>query len=116
MPGLEAGRLRETIAIRRWDDTPTGKGGYTRAWQTVTGLGALRAEVIGISGRESVVANALQGIATYRITIRYREGIRAGDQIKWRGQELNILAPPSDPTGRRELLQILADTSTPQGA
>lgn len=78
------------------------------------GLESIPAEVIGLGGREAMFANTLQGTATYRITIRYREGIQANDQILWRGQELNILAPPTDPTGRRRILQIMADSSAPQ--
>jgi SPP1 family predicted phage head-tail adaptor len=111
---LQAGRLRERITIRRMTNTPTGKGGSTRAWADV--VADLPAEVLGQSGREAVIANTLQGTATYRITIRYREGIQTSDQILWRDQELNILAPPSDPTGRREMMEIFADTSAPQNA
>lgn len=111
---LQAGRLRDFISIRRPTDISDGKGAYRRGWQNIADR--LPAEVIGQSGREAVIATTLQGTATYRITIRYREGLKANDQIIWRDQELNILAPPSDPDGRREQLQILADTSSPQKA
>lgn len=114
--GLAAGRLRERISIRRMTNVATGKGGYVREWKPLTGMTAVPAEVLSQSGREAVIANTLQGIATYKITIRWREGIEAADQILWRGLELNILAPPADPTGRRQLLQIFADTSAPQKA
>lgn len=116
---LSAGRLRERIAIRRFTATPTGKGGQTRAWTTLAGMGDVPAEVLGQSGREAVISNTLKGTATYKITIRYRAGIKADDQIIWTsngGLELNILAPPSDPRGNRRFLEILADTSSPQGA
>ena len=113
---LAAGRLRERISVRRLQQTTTGAGGQARSWTVLPGMENVPAEVIGQSGREAVIVNTLQGIATYRITIRWREGIKASDQILWRGTELNIIAPPSDPTGRREMLQIMADTSAPQGA
>lgn len=116
---FEAGRLNERIEIRRLTDTPARAGGQQRAWTTITGMESVPAEVIGQSGREGVIANTLQGVATFRITIRYRTGLKANDQVVWLtngDMELNILAPPSDPTGRRQFLQILADTSSPQGA
>lgn len=113
---LASGRLRERIEIRRLKDTKTRAGGQARTWTTLPGMACVPAEVIGISGREAVIAHSLQGVSTYRITIRYRRGIKAKDQILWDGLELNIIAPPSDPKGRREELQIIADTSAPQGA
>lgn len=118
--GLAAGRLRERISIRRKQDAQTAAGGQARSWVPRPGMTDVPAEILSQSGRESVIANTLQGIATYRITIRWREGIEASDQVLWKRKsgdvELNILAPPADPTGRREMLQILADTSAPQNA
>ena len=117
---LAAGRLREVITIRRQADVPDGKGGYIRDW--VDFAKDIRAEVINQSGREAVIANTLQGVSTYRITIRSRPSWRSGggpqasDQVLWRGQELNIVAPPADPNGFGEALVFVADTSTPQGA
>lgn len=111
---LAAGRLRQLITIRRLTDVSNGKGGYKRGWSTLAEN--LRAEVISQSGRESVIANTLQGISTYKITIRHREGLKVNDQVIWNGQELNILAPPSDPTGKRQETLIFADTNTPQRA
>jgi len=115
---LAAGRLRDRITIRRPTVTASGKGGQTRGWETVAAW--VPAEIIGQSGREAVIANTLQGVATYRITIRWRSGVQAKDQILWHSPggdvELNVLAPPSDPTGRRVMLQIIADTSAQQGA
>jgi head-tail adaptor len=120
---LAAGRLRDRITVKRLTDTPTGRGGFTRAWATVAGMSRMAAEVISISGREAVIANTLHGDATYRITIRWRpldQQPRTGDQIVWHAAggdvELNVKAPPSDRYGRREELQIIADTSAPQNA
>lgn len=111
---LRAGRLREQITIRRQTRAPDGAGGWTDSWETLAAN--LPAEVLGQNGREAVIANTLQGVATYKITVRYREDLRASDQIVWRGDELNIIAPPADPWGTREELQIFADTSAPQEA
>lgn len=119
--GFQAGRLRELITVRREVDTPTGKGGFTRAWQDVSGMARMPAEVIGQSGREAVIANTLQGTATYQVNIRWRAiGPRVSDQIVWHSPggdvELNVIAPPVDRYGNRQELQIFADTGSPQGA
>lgn len=111
---LPAGRLRNRITIRRATDTPTAAGGQSRSWSTL--VAGLPAEVLGQYGRESVIANTLQGISTFRITIRPRSDIRIGDQVIWGTRELNIISPPSDPTGRGEMMDFLADTSAPQQA
>lgn len=111
---LEPGRLREVITIRRLTDTPDGGGGYTRDWDTIAG--PIFAEVLGQNGREALLANTLQGIATFKITVHYRTDLRVNDQILWNGQELNITAPPVDPWGLRRETQIFADTSAPQNA
>ncbi len=111
------GRLRERIRVRRLSDAPDGGGGWTRGWATVAD--SLPAEVLGQSGREAVIANTLQGTATYKITVRHRTDLRANDQIIWLtgdDMELNILAPPVDPWGTRQETQIFADTSAPQEA
>ena len=118
--GMQAGRLRERVTFKRQTDTPTAAGGSTRTWAVLAGMTRVPAEVIGQSGREAMIANTLQGIATYVIAIRYRDGIRANDQVIWHSSggdlELNVLAPPVDRFGDRTQLQIFADTSTPQGA
>jgi SPP1 family predicted phage head-tail adaptor len=74
------------------------------------------AEVRSISGREAVIANTLQGVSTFQVTIRYRDDIEASDQILWDARELNIVAPPEDRFGRKQWLTIVASTLAPQGA
>ena len=118
---MRAGRLRERITVKRLTSTATGRGATVRSWATVPGMARIPAEVIGQSGRESVIANTLQGTATYQVNIRWlAEGPRASDQIIWHAAggdvELNVLAPPVDRYGTRQELQIFADTSAPQGA
>lgn len=111
------GRLRERITVRRLSDVSDGGGAWVRSWTTIAE--SLPAEVMGQSGREGVIANTLQGTATYKITTRHRTDLRANDQIIWltgEDMELNILAPPADPWGTRQETQIFADTSAPQEA
>jgi SPP1 family predicted phage head-tail adaptor len=103
--GVSAGRLRNRVEIMRLLDVDNGKGGYTSTWKPVS---KLYAEVVGLDGREAVIGQALQGISVFRVTVRWRRDVLPTDQLRYEGQVLNIKSI-SDPTGRREVLVILAD-------
>ena len=107
---LSPGRLRDRVEIRRATLTRVRGGGDEATWSS---LATVWAEVIGINGRESMLAQAMQGVSAYKITIRYREDIDDADQLVHRSRELNIRSI-SDPDGRREQLLILADTGSVQ--
>jgi SPP1 family predicted phage head-tail adaptor len=110
---LQSGQLRHTITIRREQDVADGKGGYNRTWVDIAPN--IRAEVVSENGREAFAGHVLQGINNYLITIRYISGIKPSDQIKWSGEELNILSAV-DPDGRRKRIEIRANNQVPQGA
>ncbi|WCT78882.1 phage head closure protein [Novosphingobium humi] len=105
---LGAGRLRHPIKIRRAVLVNNGRGGQTKQWQTIA---SPRAEIIGLDGREAMIGHALTGISVSRVTIRWRAGILATDQVRLAdGTNLAIAAPPYDPFGTRKWLTILATT------
>jgi len=106
--------MRERITVRRRTEAKNSRGGLTVGWSTVAS--DVSAEVLGINGREALIGNVLQGVATYQVTIRFREDIKVSDQILWKTHELNILAPPEDRLGSRQWLVITASTQSPQGA
>jgi SPP1 family predicted phage head-tail adaptor len=110
---MPSARFRHRITLRRYSNVPDGKGGYTRSWSTLHA--DLPAEVVSLSGREAIIANALQGISNFRITTRYVAGIQENDQVLYDGRELNI-HNAEDPTGRRKELVIVCSTEAPQGA
>lgn len=111
---MRAGSLRHRITIRRRTNTPDGAGGWTPSWTNV-GVN-LPADIVSINGKEAMVGQVLQSINTYKVTIRYMTGIKPADQITWDdGEELNILSC-ADPDGKRQRIEIIADTKTPQGA
>ena len=104
-----AGELRHSIRVRRAALVDDGHGGQERQWATVA---TPRAKVEGQDGREALIAHALEGISTYRLTIRHRTGLKPSDQVRLDdagGTLLNIKSI-SDPDGRRRWLQILAST------
>jgi SPP1 family predicted phage head-tail adaptor len=118
---IRAGALRHSVTIRRETRTrnPSG-GGYTSAW---TDVATVRAEVTGLTGSESVLSQALQGVATFQVRIRWRGDITPADQLRSAGgacfgfdakgdeRYVNIRSAV-DPDGRREQLVIIADTSS----
>jgi SPP1 family predicted phage head-tail adaptor len=109
-----AGQLRELITIRRQSNVKNATtGGLTRTWTTVA---RVRAQVRAINGQEAMIGNTLQGISSFEVVIRFREDLRAADQIEWKGRELNIIAPPEDRFGNRQWTTMIASTLAPQGA
>ena len=111
---LAAGRLRQRVTIRRLTDVPDGRGGYDRGWTTLATN--LPAEVISQNGREAVIASALQGISSYKITLRRRTDLKPADQVLYSGQELNVRSIADDPFNPFQAIVLFADTETPQGA
>lgn len=110
MTGLAAGRLNQRITIRRSVDLDDGRGGQSAVWSTIASVWA---EVINLNGREAVLAGALQGISSWRITIRWRAGVLPSDQIVHGDLHLNVTAA-DDPDGQRDRLVIFADNQAVQ--
>lgn len=113
MSPLTTADLRHKITIRRPTQVSDGKGGYTTSWSIVANCFA---EVRGLDGRESVMERVLEGVSIYRIRIRWREDleVKASDQVRYAGLDLNVTAPAADPDGKREQLIIMASTQSAQ--
>ena len=106
---IRAGELRHKVQVRRSAMVSDGFGGQLRTTSTVA---ILRCKVEGLDGRESVMAHALTGISTYRITTRFRPGLLPTDQLVLDdGRVLNITSI-CDVEGRRIQLQLLATTAS----
>lgn len=106
MKPLTTARLRNRLKFFRQVRVSNGKGGFTTDWDEYA---QPFAEVIGLAGREEVLARALQGIEAYRVTIRWRSDVKPADEIEYQGKRLNIRSAV-DPDDRRRELVILADT------
>ena len=110
MTPLRSGDLRHRIAITRTVQTKQSNGSY---WEVTGEVARPWAEVRSEGGKEAVMDQVLQGIAVYRIRIRWRGDVKASDQIDYSGsaKPLNIRSA-DDPDGRREQLVIVADTAS----
>jgi SPP1 family predicted phage head-tail adaptor len=109
---LSPGRLRHRITVWRKVSVRNENGGYSDVWSQIAKVWA---EVIGIAGREATIGQALQGISSYRVTVRFGLDVTDVDQIKYGMLNLNVRSV-TDPTGDREELLILADTASAQKA
>lgn len=109
---LRPGDLRTKIEILRPVEADDGHGAdETSGWTIVA---TPWAEVQGQDGREALIGQAIQGISTYRIRIRWRAGIGTGDQVRLGGAggtDLNITSA-TDPNGDREQLMIIATNAS----
>lgn len=102
-----AGRLRHEITLRKPTKVRDNKGGLDTSFANVTG-GAVRAEILSLDGREATIDHVLEGVSVYRITIRWRDDVRADWQVRYGALDLAISAPPADEDGRRKWLVIMA--------
>jgi SPP1 family predicted phage head-tail adaptor len=103
-------RMNRRITIKRSVDVPDSHGGFDTTWQDVA---TVWAEVISQNGREAVIASALLGVSSYKITVRYGVAVNVADQIHYDGKTLNIRSV-DDPDGKRVGLVIFADTEAVQ--
>ena len=108
---LDSRMMRDRVTIRRANTVSDGFGGQVEVWSDLV---TVWAEAISQNGREAVIAGALQGVSAWRITIRWRPDVLTSDQLRLRGQDLNIRTA-EDPDGRRDRLVIFADTASVLG-
>ena len=104
--GAGAGTLRERVEWQRAAQSADGQGGFARAWTTAM---TLNAEVVPVTGRETLIGGALQGVEMWDVVVRYRPAIGVADRLLWRGRTLNIRSA-ADPDGRRRVTQIAAES------
>ncbi|MBR6712116.1 MAG: phage head closure protein [Selenomonadaceae bacterium] len=59
------------------------------------------AKVLPLAARNNDAQPEQANKITYRVTIRYRAGIKPDDEIVWRERRLKLISPPYDLDGRR---------------
>lgn len=97
---IAAGKLRHRVVIKQLAMARDGIGGVVESWAE---LATVWADIVPLSGREFIAAQAAQAGVTARITIRYREGITAAMRIEHGADIYNIKAVLPDPTLRGHL-------------
>lgn len=99
-------RLRHRIDIEeRVETVDTNTGARSHAWVSILDSEdpLIPAEIVPLSGREFVAAQAVQAGVTTRITIRHRDGLTAAMRVTRQGEVYNIRAVLPDPTLARHV-------------
>lgn len=109
---MRSGKLRHVVTVSERSATRDAIGGIVDAWVPV--LEDIRAEIVPLSGREFVAAQAEQAGVTTRITIRFRHGIVADMRVEHGGDIYNIKAVLPDPTLRGHLT-LMCETGVNDG-
>lgn len=100
---MKAGDLTERVTIQQVGPrTPNGQGGYTTSWQDVAGVATVWANIVGLSGAETVNETVLRSVTRWRVTIRRRADVTTAHRLRWNDLLLNIISAmplPADPRG-----------------
>ena len=90
-----AGTLKERVIIEQPAALRTALGMQSAGFETVAiCLAAVVAEGAGAEAE----AQALSAMSRYRVTIRTRDGIAVGQQVRWRGRVLAVRQRIDDPS------------------
>ncbi|MGH2343322.1 phage head closure protein [Segnochrobactraceae bacterium EtOH-i3] len=99
------GRLRHRATVARPVRTPDGGGGAETGWETVA---AVWVSITALSAAEKEAAGRLDGVATHRVVMRFRDDIRGGMRLT-RGNRTFRLLASHDPDGSRRFLIVTAE-------
>ena len=110
---MKVGRLRHRITLQELIETQDSDGAVEEEWFTV-GNG-ISAEIIAMSGREFVAAQAVQSEVNTRIKLRFRPGLKAKMRVLHRGAVYNIAAVMPDPDSGIRFVTLLCSTGTNAG-
>lgn len=94
-------RLRHRIAIESKTITRDAFGGVIETWGAFAS--DVPAEIVPLSGREFVAAQAMQSLVTTRMTIREIPGVLPAMRVSHGSQLYNIRAVLPDPTLARHI-------------
>lgn len=105
---MRAGRLNKVVSFEQRPTTQVagGSGDQSATW-TVFASG-IYAEVVPLSGRELMAAQAVQNMGTSRVRIRYLPGLTAKMRMVMDGLYYNIASPPRDTDlrGREMIFEV----------
>lgn len=105
MPAVASGKLRHKVALQQRMETqnPT-TGEMVTSWSTIAEPWA---EIVPMSAREFIAAQAEQSEVRGRITIRYRSGVDASMRVVYRGEYYMIHGVMRDAESGREHMTLM---------
>lgn len=101
---MTSGELTERVTFLAPTKTTDSLRGQVVSWTTE--LAEVWAQWRGLTGRELMVAQAMDTIPTYRLTIRYRADITTKLRVRRHDGTICDVASVVDPTGRKEWLEL----------
>lgn len=113
---MRAGALRHRVDIEAFGVTLDSDGAQVEGWTSILDSDEPRlpAEIVPLSGREFIAAQAVQAGVTTRITIRWRDDVKASMRVVHDGDLYNIKAVLPDPTLRVHLT-LMCETGVNDG-
>ena len=94
------GTLTDRIVLKRKITTDEDEGGETVAYST---LATVWARVRSLGTRQSLESDARGQSVSHSVVMRFRQDLKAGDRIVYRGHDLEVLGT-ADLNGRRAYL------------
>lgn len=108
---MRGGQLRNVVLLQVETETKDRLGQPIQTW---TDVGAYRAWVRYLTGREAIIARQVVATATHAVTMRYLGPgvpITTKHRIVFRGRNLGIVAS-GDPDSRLRQIDILCQEQT----
>lgn len=93
---MKAGRLRHRVTVEALTVELDSDGQQVETWADVCGQ-MLSADIMPVSGRELIAADAVQAKVTTRVVMRYRAGLKPSMRVVHRARIYNIEAIVPDP-------------------
>ena len=114
---MKAGRLRHWLTFETKVVDLDDDGATVEAWAPAFGVStAMPAEVVFLSGRELIAAQAVQSKVTARIRVRHRPGFDAVQRARSSaGQVFNIEAVIPDPDSGHRFVTLLCSSCVNEG-
>lgn len=111
---MRAGLLRHLVTIEDLVTDLDSDGATVEEWVPVYAQ-PVSAQIVDLSGRELIAAQAVQSKVSTRIVLRYRPGIRAKMRVVHRDVAYNIEAVIADMNSRFRQVTLLCTSGTNTG-
>jgi SPP1 family predicted phage head-tail adaptor len=111
---VRAGALRHRITIERLtEEFDSDDGVVSESWEPFAG--PLSAEIVALSGRELIAAQAVQSKVSTRIRIRNRPGVVSKMRVLHREAIYSIVAVLPDPVSGVRYMTLMCETGVNEG-
>jgi SPP1 family predicted phage head-tail adaptor len=111
---MRAGALRHRVTIEEpIIEIDSDDGMQSQTWEPFASM--ISAEIVPLSGRELIAAQAVQSRVTTRIRIRNRPGVTAAMRVVHRQSIYNIAAIVPDPVSGTDYMTLMCETGVNEG-